>query len=122
MLSLHSIGLKIESLSASTIEIICGQNSNSVLDLAPIPNPSIVNKRADYIKSIHEEVRKRIEDGNLRCTKTVDQHCRKVIFEVRDKVWVVLTKERFPIGVYSKLRDCKVGPCKIIKRINDNSY
>lgn len=58
MLILHSIGLKIEPLSASTIEIICGQNSNSVLDLAPIPNPSIVNKRADYIKSIHEEQKK----------------------------------------------------------------
>jgi hypothetical protein len=99
MLSLHSIGLKIEPLSASTIEIICGQNSNSV------PNPSIVNKRADYIKSIHEEVWKRIEDGNLRYKKTVDQHCRKVIFKVRDKVCIVLTKERFPIGVYSKLRD-----------------
>jgi hypothetical protein len=105
MLSLHSIGLKIEPLSASTIEIICGQNSNSVLYLASIPNPSIVNKRADYIKSIHEEVWKRIEDGNLRYKKTVDQHCRKVIFKVRDKVCIVLTKERFPIGVYSKLRD-----------------
>ncbi len=56
----------------------------------------------------------------MRYKTTADQHRRKVIFEVGDKVWVIFV--RFPIGVYSKLRDWKVGPCKIIKRVNDNAW
>jgi len=53
-------------------------------------------------------VRKKIEDSNLRYKTTAGQHRRKVIFKVEDKVWVVLTKKRFPIGVI-KLRDRKEG-------------
>lgn len=36
-----------QTTKCSPFEIVCGQNPNSVLDLAPIPNPSKVNKRAE---------------------------------------------------------------------------
>lgn len=50
----------------------------------------------DLIKSIHDEVRKQIEDSNLKYKTVADQHKSKVAFEVGDKVWVDLPKDRFP--------------------------
>jgi len=41
---------------------------------------------------------------------------------VGDFVWVVLTKDRFPISEYNKLSPRKIGPVEIIEKINSNAY
>lgn len=48
---------------------------------------------------------------------------RTVTFEARKYVWVVLTDQYF-VGEYNKLneRNEGLGPCGILKKINDKAY
>ncbi|KAL6134775.1 hypothetical protein ACLB2K_067003 [Fragaria x ananassa] len=77
---------------------------------------------ADYIKVIHEKVMNNIEENNLMYKAVANQHRRRVEFEEKDVVWAVLANNRFPTGAYNKLKDHKVGLCKILKKINDIAY
>jgi hypothetical protein len=43
-------------------------------------------------------------------------------FEEGDFVWMILTKDRFPLGEYNKLAARKIGPVEIVKKINANEY
>ncbi|CAA7049944.1 unnamed protein product [Microthlaspi erraticum] len=45
-----------------------------------------------------------------------------MVFEVGDKVWIHLRKERFPAERKSKLMPRIDGPFEITRRINNNSY
>lgn len=37
-------------------------------------------------------------------------------------MWVVLTKNRYPLHLYNKLKAGKVGPVEVLGRINHNAY
>jgi hypothetical protein len=58
----------------------------------------------------------------LQFRKSADKKRRFVEFEGGDFVWVVLTKDRFPVGEYNKLPARKIGPLEIMEKTNPNAY
>jgi len=69
---------------------------------------------------IHKLVQQQLYESNAKYKAAAD-HCRHV-FQAGDYVWAILTKDRFPDGQYSKLSQRKIGPCKVVRKINDNAY
>ncbi|VFR03504.1 unnamed protein product [Cuscuta campestris] len=86
----------------SPFQIVLGQNPSGVLDLAPIPRVGRNHPRAEEmienLRSIHDQVRRKIEESNNNYKARVDKRRRQVVFDVGDFVWAVLTKDRFPVG------------------------
>jgi hypothetical protein len=107
-------------------EIVYGRIPNGVLELAPTPaigkKSYKAENMAEEMRSIHKLVQQRIQESNAKYKAVADQHHRQVVFEEGDLVWAVLTKDRFPAGEYNKLSHRKIGPCKVIKKINNNAY
>ncbi|KAE8696147.1 putative CCCH-type zinc finger family protein [Hibiscus syriacus] len=117
---------KNRTTGLSPFEIVYGQNPSGVLDLAPIPRIGRFSPKADemakYLRGIHEQVKQTIHESNTKYKTRVDNHRRQVLFDVGDFVWAVLTRDRFPVGEYNKLKDRKIGPCEVVQKINDNAY
>ena len=64
----------------------------------------------------------RLLKSNEKYKQSADKKRRSVDFREGDLVYAVLTKDRFPVGAYNKLKARKIGPVEIVKRINDNAY
>jgi hypothetical protein len=107
-------------------EVVYGANPYTALDMLPLPLREQVNmdfdKRAAYMKKLHEETRTTLEKHNKDHATKMNKNQRPMIFEEGDLVWLHLRKDRFPDERKSKLAPRGDGPFKVLKRINDNAY
>jgi hypothetical protein len=114
------------STKLSPFEIVYGFLPRCPLDLANLPSNTKINHKAEdfvtQLQDVHNLTRQNLLESVAKFKRDADQKRRLVDFEVGDFVWVVLTKDRFPIGEYNKLSPRKIGPVEIIEKINSNAY
>ncbi|CAA7043940.1 unnamed protein product [Microthlaspi erraticum] len=110
----------------SPFEIVYGFKPISPLDLMPLPLSERLSTdgkhKAETVRKIHEQARRNIEAKTKQYAQQANKGRKEVIFEVGDKVWIHLRKERFPAERKSKLMPRIDGPFEITRRINNNSY
>lgn len=76
----------------------------------------------DELINVHAQAQDNLQGTAIKYKRAADRHRREVHFQVGDYVWAVLTKERFPVGQYNKLKARKLGPVEIVEKINANAY
>ncbi|GJR44815.1 putative reverse transcriptase domain-containing protein [Tanacetum coccineum] len=74
------------------------------------------------LHDVHKVGHENLVRANSKYKQDADHKRRHVDFEESDFVWVVLTKDHFPIGEYNKLFAKKIGPLKIMEKINSNAF
>jgi len=75
-----------------------------------------------HIRTLHEEIKKKIMEDNVDYKAPVDLHYKLRIFNVSDYVMIRLRPERFPPGTVKKLHARSVRSFQILKIINSNAY
>ena len=75
----------------------------------------------DHIQHIRQQVHDILEKSNAKFKQRHDQHRVPHKFQVGDKVWLHLQKERLT-GAYRKLRPLRYGPYTINKAMGDNAF
>ena len=114
------------SIGKSPFEVVYGHVPAHYLDFAPIPESPMTSKKAEdfavTMARIYEEVRNKLEVSTKVYREATNVHHRIKTFKEGELVWVYLKKERLPAGSYNKLKEKKIGPCWILKKINDNAY
>ncbi|KAA0048153.1 reverse transcriptase [Cucumis melo var. makuwa] len=110
----------------SPFEVVYGINHLTPLDLSPLPpnmfTSDAASSRAEYIKTLHKEIKERIEKKNQKLVTCKNQGRKELIFKPRDWVWVHLRNERFLDQRKSKLQQRGDGPFQVLERINNNAY
>ena len=89
-----------KTISLSPVKIVYAVDPLSPLDLilrTLDEKPSVeFSKRVDEIKCLHEQVKLKIKKSNSSYQAQANKHKKRVIFQLRDLVWIHLRKERFP--------------------------
>ncbi|KAL1206332.1 putative mitochondrial protein [Cardamine amara subsp. amara] len=97
-----------------------------VVDLVKLPKAPGFSASAETmtkeILAVKEAVKAKLEATGKKNKAAADKHKRLKVFKEGDDVMVFLRRERFPVGIYSKLQPRKYGPFKVIRKINDNDY
>lgn len=110
----------------SPFRVVYGLVPQGPLDLAPLPDKTRLHGQAvDFVNDIelvHHHAKTNLELSTAKYKAAADVKRRDMVFEPDDLVWVVITKERMPAHEYNKLRSRKIGPVKVLERINNNAY
>lgn len=110
----------------SPFHVVYGMIPRCPLDLAPLPDKNRFHgKASEFVSSlqeVHKMVSHNLAESNAKYKAHADSRRRELLFEPGDMVWVVLTKDRLPAHEYNKLRSRKIGPVRILERINANAY
>ena len=77
---------------------------------------------AKHITGIHNEVTQILQRENSNYKVQASIRRREHEFAVGDLVMTFLKKARFLAGTYHKLKNKKIGHCKIICKISHNAY
>ncbi|GJW49330.1 putative reverse transcriptase domain, zinc finger, CCHC-type, aspartic peptidase domain protein [Tanacetum coccineum] len=114
------------STCRSPFFVMYGRNPFTPLDLAPLVGDGLVSaegdERARQIQELHAQVREQIIKHNLQYQTRANKHCKQVLFEEGDLVWIHLRRAWFPQGRFGKLHPRADGPFRILQKINDNAY
>ncbi|KAL6548706.1 hypothetical protein OROGR_008472 [Orobanche gracilis] len=114
------------STGYSPFEVIFGLLPRGPVDLLPLPDAvrphGVASDFIADLQRIHQQVHTNLGVASADYKQKADRKCRKVIFNVGDFVWAVLTKDRFPAHEYNKLAARKIGQVEILERINNNAY
>ncbi|GKC26093.1 hypothetical protein Tco_1033387 [Tanacetum coccineum] len=89
--------------------------------MIPRVSSFVPKKVQDFVAGLHD-VHENLVCANSKYKQDADHKRGHVDSEEGDFVWVVLTKDHFPVGEYNKLSAKKVGPLEIVDKINSNAY
>jgi hypothetical protein len=114
------------STGKSPFQIVYGMQPKGVYDLRELEQSEIRSAREEYfateMQKLHRKIRGQLQSSNQEYKHRADQHHRELQFEVGYQVLAHLRKERFPRGTYNKLNMKKIGPCKILRKFDENAY
>jgi hypothetical protein len=115
-----------KSTRKSPFEIVYGIQPRGIIELIDPNQDEFRSVGAEHfvteMQKLHDKVREQLQDNNQKYKSRVDQKRREVQFEVGDEVLAHFGKERFPRGMYSKMKMKKIGPCRILRKFTSNAY
>ncbi|XP_056848903.1 uncharacterized protein LOC130499034 [Raphanus sativus] len=110
----------------SPFEVVYGFQPKTPLDLSPLPSPIYRSRdgahKAEFVKTLHQRVKEKLEAQAAKVKARVDQKRKEVLFEPGDLVWLHMRPERFHEARKSKLSPRGTGPFRVLEKINDNAY
>ncbi|KAG8383673.1 hypothetical protein BUALT_Bualt04G0038300 [Buddleja alternifolia] len=108
-------------------EVVYQQPPQHTLDLIPLPKLPRYSVTTEHMETRIDEVQakvaRNIDASNAKYKHAADDKKRRSkVFMEGDPVMIHLRKEQFPASTYNKLKPKKIELCKILKKINVNTY